>query len=160
MRRQSRTVVICEISCLNVSTQPRDEKQGDAHLDIRNNILYIAQATVRLRDEKETMRRRTKGTSAVRRNCAFRGIRDPIEALLQPGILDECTGIIRVRLCGSTRGVGTRTRTGGLAGVISGAAVSFAVMRYANTHTHSNCDNGNDANNGTQYLRKTDSPSG
>ncbi len=55
MRRQPRTVVICEISCLNVSTQPRDEEQGDAHLDIRNNILYTAQATVsvRLRDEKK-----------------------------------------------------------------------------------------------------------
>jgi len=75
----------------------------------------MAQATVRLEGEK-MIRRHTKCTSAVRRYCALRGIRHPIEALLQPRILDESAGIIRVRLWDS-RGIGTRTRARALAAV-------------------------------------------
>jgi hypothetical protein len=70
----------------------------------------MGQATVRLEGEKKMMRRHTECTSAVRRYCALRGICHPIEALLQLGILDECAGVIRVRLWDS-RGIGTRTRT-------------------------------------------------
>jgi len=69
----------------------------------------MTQATVRLEGERRTIRRHTECTSAVRRYCALRGIRHSIEALLQPGILDECAGVIRVRLWDS--GIATRTRT-------------------------------------------------
>jgi hypothetical protein len=43
--------VTCDISYLSVSAQPRDKEQVDAHLNILNNITYMAQATVRLENE-------------------------------------------------------------------------------------------------------------
>ena len=67
-------------------------------------------------------RRRTECTIAVRWDRADRCVREPIEALLQPRIPDECAGVIWVGLW-DNRGVGTRVAAAPRGTVLPAAVV-------------------------------------
>lgn len=81
----------------------------NAHLNICNNITYITGRPSSGPETKQSSerKRRTERTIAVRWDRANGCVCEPIEALLQPRVPDECAGVIRVGLWDNRR-VGTR----------------------------------------------------
>jgi hypothetical protein len=67
-------------------------------------------------------KRRTECTIAVRWDRADRCVCKPIEALVQPRVLDKCAGVIGVRLW-DNRGIGARGLAAAARGTVAAAVV-------------------------------------